>query len=57
MYTTTKSGQRCIQQTTLGLNLFILWNNGTGECIPLKYLKDSKSVEVAKFASETGIGG
>ena len=56
MYITIKSGQRRIQQTTLGWRLLVQWKIGTDKWIYLKYLNDSNPVEEAKFASAIGIG-
>ncbi len=52
----TKSGTKCMRQTTVGWKLLIQWNNGSRQWIALKILKKSNPVQVAEYVIACGIG-
>jgi hypothetical protein len=49
-YFVTKTGTKCMRQTTVGCKLLAQWNDGSGQWIALKILKESNPVQVAEYA-------
>ena len=49
-YTTTKRGKRVPKTTTWGWQLLCLWRDGSSDWVDLKYLKQSKPIELAEYA-------
>ena len=57
LYVTTKSGRRCIRETTSSRNVLIQYKDNSEIWMPLKRLKESNSLGVAEFATDRGIAG
>ena len=51
----TPSGVKCRVITTKGWKLMVEWQDGTSSWIALKDIKDAKPLEVADYASRTGL--
>ena len=51
MYIYTRSGQRCLRQTTTGWKLLVQFCDGSEQWIPLKVLKETNPVDVTKFTT------
>jgi hypothetical protein len=53
-FTTSKNGNKCPRQTTIGWQLLVEWNEGSSDWTDLKDLKDLKKesnpVEIAEHA-------
>jgi len=54
-YATTKRGGRQLRKTTCGWKLLVRWKDGSKSWIPLKDMKESHPVEIAKFVKARGI--
>ena len=51
MYVTSpQSGHKRVWKTTSGWKLLVKWKDNTESWIPMKHMKESDPVEVAKFA-------
>ena len=55
LYITTQSGLRRMRQTTTGWKFLIQFKDGSEVWMPLKLIKESNPIEVAEFATATGI--
>ena len=49
-FITTKSGQKIPRKSTIGWELLAAWRDGSESWIPLREMKQSNPIEVAKFA-------
>jgi hypothetical protein len=49
-FTTSKNGNKCPKQTTIGWQLLVEWNNGSSDWTNVKDLKESNPVEIAEHA-------
>ena len=54
-YVVTKHGQKRLQKSTAGWKLLVQWKDGLETWVPLKDMKESNLVEVAKFTKAKGI--
>jgi len=54
-YITTKTGMRCLCQTTVGWKFHVEWANSSRQWIDLKFLKESNPVQVAEFVTARNI--
>ena len=55
IYIFTQRGQSKTRKKTCGQSLLIQWKDDTESWVPLKYLKESHSVEAAEYAKSHGI--
>ncbi len=56
-YFKTRSGTKCLRQTTVGWKLLVQWSDDSHQWIDLKILKESNPVQVTEYAKSRGIEG
>ena len=54
-YIKSNNGQDKLRKTTVGWSFHIKWKDGTSDWVPLKILKESNPVNIAKYCVARGI--